>query len=398
MTAPPPRRGLLVLGAGMMLALVLGSVHAFSVFLEPLELRFVASRAQVSLTYSLALACLTISVLLGHLLFARLRPAFLAVLVCILAAAGSLLAAWADSLATLWVGYSLLFGAANGLGYAFALQISAQANPRHEGLAMGLVTAAYAAGAACAPLPFDILLSDSGFAGAMTGLAVVLLAIAPLTAGLLWKAGTRLQVSPRQDAGVTAPPLSLILKLWLGYGTAVAAGLMAIGHATGIARIAGLEDWQVLGAPIVIAIFNVLGSLCGGRLADRAGARRMLTAFPAASSVALFMLALLDGQIAILVGLSVIGFTYGALITVYPAAIAALFGAVAGVRIYGRVFTAWGTAGLLAPWLAGLLYEAFGDYRIALAVAGCTGLVSLITVWKLPIGRGVAPAAAGPES
>ena len=109
--------------------------------------------------------------------------------------------------------------------------------------------------------------------------------------------------------------------------------------------------------------------------------------FPALSAVALFTIALFDSGLVVLFGLAAIGFTYGAIIAVYPAAVSSLFNAVVGVRVYGRVFTAWGTAGLLAPWFAGFLYERFGDYRIALAAAGCTALASLLAVWSVPVDR-----------
>ena len=177
---------------------------------------------------------------------------------------------------------------------------------------------------------------------------------------------------------------ALTAKLWLGYGTAVAAGLMAIGHATGIARSHGLDTWQVLAAPITVALFNMTGSLLGGWLADRMSVRSMLAAYPAISMVALVFLALSDGGPAVLSGLAVIGFTYGAIIAAYPASIASLVGAVAGVKVYGRVFTAWGAAGLLAPWFAGYLFERSGGYTTALVVAGATALLSLLAALTLP--------------
>jgi len=38
-------------------------------------------------------------------------------------------------------------------------------------------------------------------------------------------------------------------------------------------------------------------------------------------------------------------------------------------RRYGRVFTAWGLGGILAPWLAGRLYDATGGYAAALVIS-----------------------------
>jgi len=402
MKQPPNPAGVLVLVAGMALALVLGSVHAFSVFLEPLEQQFGAGRSAVTLTYSLALGCLTVGVLVGHRVYARLPAALLAVAVCLLAAAGCLVAAWGDSLALFWLGYGVMFGGANGLGYGFALQSAGQMNPQRTGLAMGLVTASYAVGAVIAPAPFDALLRAGGLAGAMLGLAVALVAVAPLAAGLLYRAKAALSVdrtAADDDAKNPVPRAGLALWLWLGYGTAVAAGLMAIGHATGIARAGGLGDALVLAAPMAIAAFNVAGSFFGGWLADRVALKTALMAFPAGSALSLLLLAQLGGGLSVLVALAVVGFAYGGTIAVYPAAVAYLFGDGPGVRVYGRVFTAWGAAGLLAPWFAGVLFERFGDYRIALATAGGLGLASVLVVgWMDRFLRANAAALSPPDS
>ena len=63
---------LLTLLAGITVTTVLGSIHAFSVFLQPLESQLQAGRAEISLIYSGALICLTIGVLLGHRIYPML--------------------------------------------------------------------------------------------------------------------------------------------------------------------------------------------------------------------------------------------------------------------------------------------------------------------------------------
>lgn len=78
-----------------------------------------------------------------------------------------------------WIGYSLIFGIANGLGYGFGLQFAAHANPENRGLAMGVVTAAYAFGAVVSTYGFEVALSVGGFFLAMItlGLTVFLVSI-----------------------------------------------------------------------------------------------------------------------------------------------------------------------------------------------------------------------------
>lgn len=369
--------GRAVLIAALLLSFVFGTVHAFSVFLEPMEAAFQIGRSRASLTYSLALVALTFGVLIGHRVYAMLAPERLALLLCLAAAAGLLLAAVAPSLTLVWLGYSLIFGLANGLGYGFALQYAAQANPARGGLAMGLVTAVYGLGAALAPLPLWAALSQGGLAAGFAGLAAVMLAVSlPIYRLLKQAAQPFLAATPHGDSQT---PKGLVL-LWIGYGAGVAAGLAAIGHATGIARAGGLGDTWVQLAPVAIAAANTLGGLLGGALTDRLAPKQLLMALPFLSAAALAWLALGAEGAVLLAGLALVGFAYGAVIAVYPAAIARRYGAVAGVKVYGRVFTAWGTAGLLAPWAAGLLYEGSGSYRMALLGACALALVSLGSV------------------
>ena len=364
------------LAAGILLMLVLGTVHAFSVFLEN---AFAVSRAAASATYSLALVFLTAGVLFGHVLFRIVSGPALCLAVSAVAAVGCLLAAWAAHVAVVWLGYGVLFGGANGLGYAYALQSAAQANPHRAGFAMGVITAAYALGAAVSPPVLQMLIEAGGFAAAMKSMAVVLIVVGPLSALLYRQSGMRLKVDTH-DVQRSRAGIALLLFLWLGYGSAVAAGLMAIGHATGIADAAGLGPAAIVAAPAIIALFNMGGSLGGGLLADRMPISRLLAVLALVSSGALVWLALSTASVAILAGLGLVGLAYGATIAVYPAYVSSLFGQSAGVRAYGVVFTAWGFAGLVAPITAGAIYGETASYTTALVAAAAFGIASACVV------------------
>lgn len=374
-----PQNGKLILLASMLLMVVLGSVHAFSVFLGPLETRFEASRSAVSLTYSFALVTLTAIVLFGHRLYGLLKPVWFMSGVCILAAIGTFVAASANQLLVVWIGYSLLFGAANGLGYGYALQISAQANPNKKGLAMGLVTASYALGAAVSPWPLNEALTQFGLGAAMAGLGIAALLIMPIIIAAYYFGNAHLEL-PKTDKTDqnNEQNTGAIILLWLAYGSAVTAGLMAIGHATGIAQEGGVSVELILAAPIVLAIFNMTGSFLGGWMADRFSTRLVMTVLPLVSAISLFSLSQFAVGSSILAGLAATGFVYGAIIAVYPTVINQRFGAVDGIKVYGKIFTAWGFAGLFGPWLAGRLYDQYTDYNTALLVAAAAGLLSAV--------------------
>ncbi|MGI9393162.1 MAG: MFS transporter [Boseongicola sp.] len=363
-----------VLGTSLLSA-ILGSVHAFSVFLAPLETTFEVSRTSSSLTYSIALLALTFAVFFGPRIYGRWSPGVLVTASCLLGAAGALVAAIAPIFLGVWLGYGVLFGLANGLGYGFGLQLAAHANPGREGIAMGVVTAAYALGAVSASYLFSSAVEISGFGFAMVGLATSLFVVWPVCVALL-KSGSAKFISSENPKLKAQYSFGKLAGIWVGYGAGVAAGLMVIGHAAGIATAAGFQGAIWL-APVVLAVCNFAGSLFLGVLLDRYPRVKFLVALPVATAIGVAGLTLGGGN-SLLLMLGIVGFAYGGTIAAYPAAIIKYFGAAHSPTIYGRVFTAWGAAGLLAPWLAGWLFDWRGDYQVALLMAAGFAAVSLV--------------------
>lgn len=370
--------------ASAALSMVLGSIHAFSVFIPQWEHLPGADRASVSLVYSIALVSLTIAVLFGYRLYYRMSPAAIFVLVGVVAALGLYLSADSSSLVTLYITYGLVFGGANGIGYGYALQLSGQAAPSFRGLAMGLVTAFYAVGATASPFMFVSLINHGGNQLALKVMSAIVLLIALVAAALIRYANARYESEP--DSAIQ--PLSPILKrsrvlLWIGYGCAVAAGLMVLGHAYGIATWLSLDARSATWATTVVAFGNMLGGFSAGYVADRLSSRTLLRWLPLFTSLGLVLLILpFDAErTLVFMALGLIGYCYGAIIAVYPVAVVDIFGTLAAPRIYGQVFTAWGLAGLLGPWSSGWLFDQTGAYTVALLMAGFLSGISIVATW-----------------
>ncbi len=367
-----------VIVAGSLICFAMGTVHAYSVFLEPIEQAFGVGRASASFAYSGALISITISVLFVHHLLASVRPTVIATLSCLFGAAGCLIAGFATSIWGIWLGFGLVFGLANGIGYGFSLQIAARSSPAKEGLAMGIITASYAMGAAVAPVVLSTLQSNYGFAGSMGSLAMLLLVVLPIASTLIWQSGISFDAPDKSHVDQVAGSRRELI-LWLAYGGGVIAGLMVIGHAAGVAQANG-ANIPVWLAPVIIAVFNLAGSLTGGTVLDYARPGRALPCLPGLSAVGLVSLLILPSDIGIVIGLAVVGFAYGALIAGFPATLTKTFGSVIGSQIYGRVFTAWGCAGLFGPWLAGLLYDTQTSYSAAFIIAIGFNIVSFVAM------------------
>ena len=96
------------------------------------------------------------------------------------------------------------------------------------------------------------------------------------------------------------------------------------------------------------------------------------------------------GLIAALAATGVVGFCYGGVIAATPAVIAKVHGMIIGPQLYGRVFTAWGLAGLAGPWLAGHMHDTTGTYGSAIwTAAAFSALAGAIAVVATPVAAAV---------
>jgi len=374
--------------ASAALSMVLGSIHAFSVFIPQWEGLSGADRGSVSLIYSIALVSLTVAVLFGHRLYQRMSPFAIFMLVGAIAAIGLVLSADRSSVITLYLTYGLIFGGANGLGYGYALQLSGQAASAHRGLVMGIVTAFYAVGATTAPPLIVFLINQGGNALALKGMSVIVFLVSAVAAVLVRWSRARYESESSSAIQALTPTLAYARTLlWFGYGSAVAAGLMVIGHAYGIATWLNLNANSAAWATTVIAFGNMLGGFSAGYYADRLSSRALLRWLPLFTSIGLVILIWPPetGWIVVFIGLALVGYCYGAIIAVYPVAVTDIFGALAAPRIYGQVFTAWGLAGLLGPWFSGWLFDLTGTYTVALLFAVLLSGISMVAIRHCPV-------------
>jgi len=106
-----------------------------------------------------------------------------------------------------------------------------------------------------------------------------------------------------------------------------------------------------------------------------------LQVLPALSSVGLVLLLIpFNFTWVLLLALAIVGYGYGAIIALYPVVVAQSFGRSNSARVYGQVYTAWGTAGLLGPWLGGLLYDRTESYFGSIVLAVSLSVVSLLVI------------------
>lgn len=361
--------------------LCLGSLFAWSLLVAPLKATFGGSEAALSGVFSLAVATFAIVVLTGGSLVDRTPPGRIVAVAAASALVGMLVAAGARSLLWVAVGYGVLFGIGNGLGYATAVAVPGRAFRERRGLAMGVVVGAYAAGPLVASPVISALLTVVGWRGTFVALGVGI-------GGLLVGAATLLgrgSFAPTDDDAHAAQhgrhlrllgrPGGLIGAAFL-LGTLPA--LMVVAHAAAMAGARGLDVGATTAAVALIGAGNLAGRTGGGWLSDRVGRVPGLVVAAALLALACVLLPAVAGVVPILLALLAVGIGYGAQASLVPSLTADVYGARHFAANFGKVFMGWGVAGLLGPQLGARLAGTDGGFGVPLRVGAASAALALL--------------------
>src|SRR5437764_15251765 len=134
--------------AAIFMQLALGSVYAWSVFLNPVIQLYHVTRLQANLTFSIVLLALGVTAGFGGYLNNRFGPRAVATAGGVIYGLGVLLAAFtAPSISLLYLTFGVLGGIGVGLGYIVALAMLIRWFPDRRGFITGLAGAGFGGGA-----------------------------------------------------------------------------------------------------------------------------------------------------------------------------------------------------------------------------------------------------------
>ncbi|EKD51769.1 MAG: hypothetical protein ACD_62C00181G0003, partial [uncultured bacterium] len=137
--------------AGVVMQLVLGTVYAWSVFKKPFMAAHGWSNEQVGLAFTLVILLIGVSAAFGGKFVDKAGARKIATLAAVLFGLGTILTGLADqmgSLAMLYIGYGLVAGIGNGLGYITPIAVLVRWFPDKRGLITGLAVMGFGFGAA----------------------------------------------------------------------------------------------------------------------------------------------------------------------------------------------------------------------------------------------------------
>ena len=367
------------------LNLPLGSIYAFSVFLQPIEHDLGITRSALSFVFGVASVGFTVGMNLAPLGFGTV-PAWLLLAGGVAAAATGIgLAAAASGLIQLLIGYGVLFGIGGGAAYMVLQQSANLLVQRRKGLLNGYIVGLYPAGAMIAAPLFGWANAAFGFRSTLAGLAVGLLLTGLAAIGFTLHAAPEF---PRKTPAALPAPgtrrTGIFLRLWAIFFLAAAAGLTVLSQAAGIIAAYGGATAMALATITAITAAIACARLAGGWLVDRFPVP-FVSAF--AHGLALsgaVLLTLWPAPLVAALALGMIGMGYGFVSGSTAGGIALYWPPAEYGRIASRLYIAWCVAAVTLPILAGYLFDITRSYHAAVIIAGCGNLLGLSIALGLP--------------
>jgi len=368
-----------------MLCFCAGGLYGWSALIPIIEVQFNASAAQSGLVFSIAIVAFTSAVIATP----RLPPMLNGLKGCavfgFIGALYLLLAMMASSYLLFLFAFGVGFGLCSGAIYINALGIAA--NTARPAIVTPLVVASFGLGGAVFGVLWRLLVLNHWGAAALMPLVLCLLLLSVcgliVCAGIapLDKAKAASTAQSQADQLCKGKPVIFGL-LWFSFALGSAGGVMVLGLASKMTDSAGATAAVTSIAIAGVAIGNTLGRASVGGV--NYYFKPINTALLAVVVVATGLLVMFFSTTAAYVaaGLIIVAIGYGATM---PALVGAIYGKERFSRVFSFVFSAWGLAGLLAPWLAGIAHDRTNDFQLAILVALLVTICSVVTLMCLKL-------------
>ncbi|MFI5001803.1 MAG: nitrate/nitrite transporter [Reyranellales bacterium] len=378
--------------ASTLLNLPLGSVYSFSVLLRPLEQELAIPRSALSLVFGLATVGFTVGSVGAAFLY-RVAPAPVLVFASAAAAAGGIaVAATANGLTQLLLGYGVVFGTGGGVAYILLQQGVNTLVRRRRGLVNGYIVSLYPLGAMIATPAFHASNEAFGWRTTLAGLAAVLVTCGAAASLLAWHSGARL-VAPLNSMPDSTPgraperPAALgrtFFKLSATFFLAASAGLMVLSQAREIVATYGGAAALAVAATTAITGAIAAARIGGGWLVDRFAVPHVMCAAHGLALGGVVLLTFFPAPVTAVLGLGMIGVGYGFVSGSTAGGIGIYWPPADYGRIAGRTYIAWCLAAICLPTLAGYLFDTTHNYVTAVLIAGCANLTGMATALTMP--------------
>jgi len=383
--------------AGMACMVAIANLqYGWTMFVEPINQKFGWGRTAIQVAFTVFILTETWLVPVEGWLIDKFGLRKLFLLAGVLVSAGWVINSYASTLGMLYLG-AIVAGIGGGIVYGGSVGNALKWFPDHRGLAAGLTAAGYGMGSALTVVPIVNMIRDRGYEAAFftfgiaQGVLIIAIALffrAPRDGEVSATKTGKIQQS-RNDSSpgqmVRTPIFWLLYLMFTMMGTG---GLMATAQLASMAVDYKVGDVPVslfgltlAALPFALAIDRVLNGLTRpffGWVSDRIGRENtMFIAFALEGAGKVLLLMYADNAMAFVILSGLLFFAWGEIYSLFPAICADIFGRKFATANYGFLYTAKGSASLLALGGAALVAST-GTWVIAFVIAAAFDIIAAV--------------------
>lgn len=390
-------RWLIVLAA-MGIHICIGSVYAWSVYVNPIKSTMGWTLTDVTITFSVAIFFLGLSAALLGKFVENKGPRVAATLAAVLFGLGTIGSGFAiamESKYLLYFTYGVLGGAGLGIGYISPVSTLVKWFPDRRGMATGLAIMGFGFASAISGPAIKILIDEVGIANTFYILGAIYFLVMFASAQYLAvppegympknfkpeKVKVDLASLTREEAIKTGRFYGLWMMLFIN----VTCGIAIISVASPLLQeVVGISSLAAASAVGLMGIFNGVGRISWASISDYLTRPVVFVLFFATQIVAFYMLTTVTSVLLYSVLVYYIMTCYGGAFASIPAYIGDIFGTKQLGAIHGYILTAWALAGLVGPLIIAYVKDITGSYSDTLYVFVGLFVVALITsIWMM---------------
>lgn len=364
--------------AGMIMQLSIGSIYAYSKWIEPLSKELNWDSHETKTAFSLAICFLGLTAAFMGKFAQKIGPTkagLLATVFLTIGLLGSALAVNIGSIYLFYLTFGILQGIGLGFGYIVPVYTVVKWFPDKPGLASGIIIMSFALGSLLASFLIGPLYTTIGLSGAFTTLGIGYGICMLLSALYLANPAT---VTSTQYVQVDLTPKEIItdkrfMALWLLLFLNVCGGIAIISKAAVLGvEVVGMSATQATMFVAVIGLFNGIGRLFWSSISDKIGCWATFMIFIGINMICFALIPSFSSNptsFQILTYIIIAG--YGAGFATLPSFIKSIYGAEKYGQVLGYSLTAWSAAAFVGPLLLDLSSEItiFYLFSILLVVA-----------------------------